>query len=127
MACSSYHRAFVTCVTGHCILILRATKLLPTAACSLCYDMADSWHLLMLLLLNCLGISTCSSCTAASVMHLWSTIFNSATQLAIKAAVLMVVLVLMCLVTCRETDNSVQAAPAKKQKQDTGAPVAVSC
>ncbi len=75
----------MTCVTGHCIRILQVTKQLPTAACSLCYDMADSWHLLMLLLLNCLGISTCSSCTAACVMHLWSTIFAS--QLAIKAAI----------------------------------------
>ncbi len=48
-------------------------------------------------------------------------------QLAIKAAMLMGVLVLMCLMTCRETDSSVQGAPAKKQKQDTGVPVAVSC
>lgn len=60
-------------------------------------------------------------------MHLWSIIFKSANQLAIKAAMLMAVLVLMCLMTCRETDSSVQGAPAKKQKQDTGVPVAVSC
>ncbi len=53
--------------------------------------------------------------------------FKSASQLAIKAAILMGVLVLMCLMTCRETDSSVQGAPAKKQKQDTGVPVAVSC
>ncbi len=89
--------------------------------------MADSWRLLMLLLSNCFGMCTCSSFTVACLMHLWSTMFKSASQLAIKAAILMGVLVLMCLMTCRETDSSVQGAPAKKQKQDTGVPVAVSC
>ena len=74
---------------GHCTHILRVTlKQLPTAACSLCYDMADSWHLLMLLLSDCFGMCICSSCTVACLMHLWSTMFQSARQLAIKAAVL---------------------------------------
>ena len=79
----------------------------------------------MPLLSDCFGMCTCSSCTVACLMHY--TIINSASQLAIKAAILMGVLVLICLVTCRETDSSVQGAPAKKQKQDTGVPVAVSC
>ena len=89
--------------------------------------MADSWLLLMLLLSSCFGMYICSSCTAACLMHLWSTTLKSGSQLAVKAAILMGVLVLMCLMTCRETDSSEQGAPAKKQKQDTDVPVAVSC